>query len=264
MALELFEKPLIKEGASELKEFKDEEIKEIVQKITNDYLEKLSPLVLAKINNQNLNLILNLVEEEISKERKELNKKRYKDLEIGVEEIQISAASHMLLCTINSSEDFKAFRDVFEKFVKEKNLAPDNEEITYLRKTLNRYIEIEETLKDLFKIDIKRRIGELKNNETFWEKGFSETKDLIPRIEKILNYFRQKEVWSESNDLKDLLEKIEEDIKLIKEQKIESIKDKFYNFCWNLSLLGNIDFEKLNTEKIKRVVKNLNEFTSKP
>ena len=272
MPFESFEKPPIssEEGIEEeveeegekyleLKEFKKEEIEEAIERIAvvGD-LENLSPDTLAKVNVENIDTILDLGTEKITKERQEINKDTFKNLEEGMEELSNrSSSAHALLCAVNGKEDFKAFRETVEKFTKEKKTEETDEKILYLKKTAERQIKMEEISGELLKIELKRRIGDLKKDDSFFLRSALQLENSTPKINEILDYFKKEEIQSKSEKIKDVTEKIEENLNLIKNKKADLIKDKFYDFCLDVSKLRFLDFEDLNEEKMKETVKSL-------
>jgi hypothetical protein len=264
MPFEEFEKPPILPEEEEeveekeklgLKEFSEEEIKKIAD-IPD--LEKLPTDTLEKINIENIDTILDLAGEKIAKERQEENKKAFKNLEEGMEDLSDrSSAHHKLLCAVSGKEDFKTFRDILGKFVEEKKIKETDERSLYLREIADRQIKICGIEEELFKIDVKRRIGDLKNDDSFFQKSTSQIENLAPKITEILDYFSQEEIQSKSKEIRDRREKIKENLNLIKDKKFELIKDKFYDFCLNISQLRRIDFEDLEEKKMKETVKSL-------
>jgi hypothetical protein len=255
------------EERPELKNFTQEEIDEAIEKIAvvGD-MQHLPPDTLTKIDSENIDSILDLGAEKIGKDRQEVNKDSFKNLEEGVEELwNRSSSAHALLCSVNGKEDFRAFKGTLERFADEKKVQETDERITYLAETTDRQIKIEEVSEELFKIDLKKTIGDIKKDESFFENSVSQIENLAPKIEGVLDYFKKEEVQSRSKeiksksgtDIKDFTEKLEENLNLIKDGKTKLIKDKFYDFCLGIGRLRWLDFEVLNAEKMGKTAKEL-------
>lgn len=249
-----------KEKPSELEEFSDQEIREIIDVVD---VEKLSPGTLSKINIENIDSILDFGAQEIAEERQKENEK-FKNLEEGMKQLSNASSSHhKLLCAVNGKEDFKTFYGTIEKSVEEKKIEETDDRVLYLKETTNRQIEICRISEELFKIDIKRRIGDLKKDNSFFLKSIPQIENLTPQIKEILEYFKKEEIQTKSKEIEDLTRKGEVFLNLIKDGKTDVIKDQFYKFCLNLSQLRLIDFEDLNEEKMKNTIKELVESQNK-
>jgi len=257
------------EKSSELKEFTEEELKEATERIAvvGD-IQNISPETLAKINPENVDPILDLSINKIAKERHDLNEKTFKGLEEGMEELSNrSSVGHILLCAVNGKEDFKSFRDCLEKFIEKKKVKETDDRILYLRETVNRQIEMEGLSEELFKIECKKIIGDIKKDDAFFIQSVPQLENLTPRIEETLNYFKTEEVKSKRGEVKDksgmdiknLTGDIEENLDLIKNQKTELVKGNLHNLCLDVSKLRWIDFEKLNEKKMKETVNSFKE-----
>lgn len=252
------EEMLIKEQRLELKNFSKEEIENITDvDILKFHPEKISSETLAKINTENIDPILDSEDKRIANERQK-NIEQLTTLDTMLDFLKnVSSSHHKLLCATNGREDFNKFKEILERLIQEKKIEENDKRVAYLSEVINRQIEICEIEKELFKIDIKRRIGNLKNENLFFQKSVPQIEKLVPKIDKILNYFNQEEIKSKSEKIKNLLGETEGLLNLIKDKKFESLENRFYDFCLNLSKLRLIDFEELNEKEIEEKVKNL-------
>lgn len=239
----------------ELKEFSNEEIEKVMEIVD---IKEFPSNILAKIDIENIDSIIDLAVESKRERRQKLNKNRFLNLQDGLEELRWSASAyHKLLCAVNGKEDFEAFYNLIEKFTKEKKIEETDERIQYLKEVTNRQIEMSRILEELFRIDIKRRIGNLKKDERFFSESIPQLEKLLPEINEVLDYFKKEEIQLKLKKIKNLIKESEIFLNWIKDRKTNLVKDKFYNFCFNLSLLRLMDFEDLNREKMKETVEDL-------
>lgn len=226
-------------------------------------LETISHEILEKIDPRSIDQILNIVVSTLQQERQKRNEERFKslNLEEAIDELfKTSSASHAILCAVNGREDFKKVFNIFERFIREKKIEENDGRILYIREVINRNIKIYDIEIELLKIDAKRRIGELKKDNSFFEQSLPQLESLIPVISEFLNYYKENDILSKPEEVKNLIEEIERYLELIENKNYDLIREKFYDFCLNLSTLRNIYFEELEVKQIRENVKDLVKF----
>lgn len=222
------------------------------------FIIDIEPQHLDKVTPENIREITEKGEKLLREERAEAN-----DFSAGQPPSEVlkimnnrSSASHAIQCAVNGAEDFKAFRGRIEDFAKERGIAANEENFSYLRNFLGRHIKMKEVLTGLYEIDIARRFGEAKKDKRFFRQEELNFGNLKEPISDSLKDFKDanKEALEDNSKAQEKIRDLE---KKLAEADYKALENDFYEFCQDFSDLIFIDYEQFNADKLKIAVEGL-------
>jgi hypothetical protein len=255
-----FKRPNSEKYPGEFLKLSREEIMQLGDPLT---IETMPTETLKRICHENIDEILHKLVCSLQEERQKFNEERLKtsNPEEALEKLlHTSSASHSITCAVNGREDFRTLSTIFERSITERGMKEENEKIPSLREIIKRIIKAYDIEVELFKIDVKRRIGNLKKDNSFFEKSFPQLASLVQEIREHLNYYKAHKIPHSTEKVKNLIEEIESYLQLIENRNYEIAREKFYGFCLNLTSLRCVYFEELWAKQIRKILEDLVKF----
>lgn len=224
------------------------------------------PAEILRLTPDNLGLVVEKGIKALQEERRNANVNMSDD-RIGIGKVfeifsNSSSQSHAIQCAVSAVEDCRAFKTALEKaqskFLPEQEKASDA--FRKISRFLERQIQMNQLLIELYKIDIARRYGLEKHDQKFFSQELPKLKDLIPEILKSLDRFKEDNKDKLEKD-KETQEEIEQLRKKLEQENYDWGNYLYDHLCQPYSKLIFIDFENYNSIEIEKASKIIDEFT---
>jgi hypothetical protein len=214
------------------------------------FMVDLGPRAMEDINAEDARTILDSGVEKLSGIRQVINNGlRDKGVKLDNlwQEVMVDrySGSHAIKCAVNGEED--------SKFLLE-NIRPESPEASEVKSFLQRHARMKGLLAELYKIDIMRRMAEVKKDPAFIAGEYEKLKALSGDLAASLDDFSQANDLSEEKN-----EVIKESAALLRDrlEKIKSIDENFYEqICTVYSDVVFNDYD-LNIKDLTIKVHNL-------